>query len=217
MSDGNQNLFEKYGHVYDEGKIIFREKEEGTQMFIVQEGSVRISKNMGGKEHTLAVLGKGEFFGEMAIVNRVKRTASATAMNTVKLLAFDRTGFIKMIEKNAKIALNVIDKLCRRLAQANQQIQHLVKGNEPGIVAMNLYYAFQKSGNQGVVEFGKTTRELSLSLEISQDVIIRYCKEFEAKGVLEIDENNMRIVDREQLAQAAGIVAPYPSAVLGPA
>ena len=73
------NLFEKYGMVVDTGKEIFLEGEVGDLMYIIQEGSVRISKLIDGKPHILAVLGKGDFFGEMAIVTRVKRTATATA------------------------------------------------------------------------------------------------------------------------------------------
>jgi CRP/FNR family transcriptional regulator, cyclic AMP receptor protein len=199
-------LFEKYGLVVDAGKILFQEGEVGDKMFIIQEGNVRISKNIGGKEHILAVLGKGDFFGEMAIVTKVKRTATATAAGTVRLLVFNREGFINMIEKNARIALNVIDKLCRRLQQANMQIQNLVKRNEKGLIASNLYYAFAEVGFEvGKVEYHKLVRDLSLSLELPQDDILACIDQVKTTGVVTLEDNALVLRDKDRLAEIAEI------------
>ena len=142
MAD-DTNLYQKFGHNVKPAQIIFSEGDSGDQMFVIQEGKVRVSKKIGGREHILAVLGKSDFFGEMAIVTNVKRTATITAIDEVKLLCFNREGFISMINKNPKIALNIIDKLCRRLQNNNLQIQHLVKRNGRALVALNLYYSFK--------------------------------------------------------------------------
>jgi CRP/FNR family cyclic AMP-dependent transcriptional regulator len=136
-------LFEKYGHVIPAGTVIFREGDEGNEIFIIQEGKVKISKSIGNNDHVLAILGKGDFFGEMAIVNRIRRTATAQTVTDTHLLAFDRQGFRSMIEKNSKIAMNIIDKLCRRLQQANMQIQQLKRKNAPALIALHLVYAFE--------------------------------------------------------------------------
>jgi len=208
MSDANP-LFEKFGMVVDSGKIIFEENEVGDRMYIIQEGSVRISKRIDGKPHILAVLGKGEFFGEMAIVNRVKRTATATAAGTVRLLSFDRKGFMNMVSSNARIALNIIDKLCRRLQSANSQIQHLVRRNEKGLVVLNLYYAFAEQGmEQARLEIHKTSREISLSLELPQEKVIEYIHELQEVGVIEDREGILKLVNSAtliSLAESAGV------------
>lgn len=202
MSDST--LFGKYGLTVDSEKILFQENEEGDRMYIIQEGNVRITKTMDGKPHILAVLGKGDFFGEMAIVNQVKRTATATAVGTVRLLSFDRQGFLSMIQKDARIALNVIDKLCRRVQQANAQIQHLVRHNEKGLIALNLYYAFAAHGmEQAVMEPHKVARDISLSLEIPQDRIIDYIQELEAKEVIYTEEGLLHLLDRDRLVAIA--------------
>lgn len=198
-------LFEKYGMTVDEGKILFSEGDEGEHMFIIQEGSVRITKNIDGRDHTLAVLGKGDFFGEMAIVTRTKRTATATAACTVKLLQFDREGFHNMIEKNARIALNVIDKLCRRLQQANMQIQHLVRRNERGLIALNLHYAFteKESARAEGVEYARLLRELSLGLEFPQEKIQKYVTELREKEILKLEGDKLSLLDPGRLAAIA--------------
>jgi len=199
-----QKLFEKYGMTVDKGKVFFTEGEEGEHMYIIQEGNVRITKNIDGRDHTLAVLSKGDFFGEMAIVTRTTRTATATAAGTVRLLRFDREGFLNMIEKNARIALNVIDKLCRRLQQANMQIQHLVRKNERGLIALNLHYAFTEKGsdNQGL-EYARLLRELSLSLEFPQEKIQKYVGELREKQIFKLEEDRLILLDTGRLSDIA--------------
>jgi CRP/FNR family transcriptional regulator, cyclic AMP receptor protein len=198
-----KTLFDKFGLVYDSGKIIFEENQEGNQMFIIQEGNVRISKQMDGKEHTLAVLGKGDFFGEMAIVTQVKRTATATAAGTVRLLAFDRAGFLSMIANNARIALSVIDKLCRRLQAANSQIQHLVKRNAKDLIALSLFHAFAEHGMEGSIELHKTCREISMGTEIPQDQIMDYFRELESRGIVKAKEGQLLLTNRTVLTTMA--------------
>ncbi len=205
-----QKLFEKYGMTVDAGKVLFQEGDTGEHMYIIQEGSVRISKNIEGRDHILAVLGKGEFFGEMAIVTSTTRTATATAASTVEMLKFDREGFLNMIEKNARIALNVIDKLCRRLQQANLQIQHLVRKNEKGLIALNLHYAFTEQGGGGEgIDYPKTLRELSLNMEFPQDKIRRYVEELREKQIVDVQADKLFLNDDGRLkdiADSASIV-----------
>jgi CRP-like cAMP-binding protein len=200
---GNE-LFEKYGMTVDAGKVLFREDEQGEHMYIIQDGSVRISKTMDGKEHTLAVLGKGDFFGEMAIVNQTKRTATATAACTVKLLKFDRTGFLRMIEMNSKMALGVIDKLCRRLQQANLQIQHLVRQNVKGLVALNLHYAYSEQGeNTTSLEYPRILRDFSLNMTVPQDRIRRAIDELREKEIVKLEDDQLVLIDPGRLADLA--------------
>lgn len=195
------NLFSKYGQTLDEGKVIFREGEPGDKMYIIQEGSVRITKCMGPTEHVLAVLGKGEFFGEMAIVSNTPRSATATAASTVKLLSFNREGFISMIEKNARIALNIIDKLSRRLQQANLQIQHLVRRDQQGLLALNTLYAFTVHTSEGGwVEHVQLLRELSLSTEIPQETIRAFLDKLKDESIIELREDGtLVLLDRRRL------------------
>lgn len=200
----DNKLFEKYGVTVDSGKILFQEGEEGDRMYIIQDGSVRISKQIGGKEHILAVLGKGDFFGEMAIVTKVKRSATATAVGTVRLLGFNREGFLGMIEKNAGIALNVIDKLCRRLQHTNNQIQHLVKRNTKGLIALNLYYAFAENDfEQARLEYHKLSREISLNLELPQEAVLEYIDGLIKQNIVRTDGKLMFLTDRGKLHSLA--------------
>jgi len=199
-------LFEKYGQTFDAGKAIFQEGDQGDHMYIIQTGSVRISKNVGGREHELAILEKGDFFGEMAIVSRIARTATATAVNTTQLLAFDRQGFVGMIEKNAKIALNIIDKLCRRLQNANSQIQMMFKRNQRSLIALNLYTRFgDRKPDEQYLPVDRTIEQISLNLETPPKVVQEHVNELASSGILAVKGNGIWLVDKNKLNLIANV------------
>ena len=199
-------LFEKYGQTIDPGKVVFREGEPGEHMYIIQSGAVRISRNVGGHEHELAVLEKGDFFGEMAIVSRINRTATATAVGTTQLLAFDRMGFLGMIEKNAKIALNVIDKLCRRLEGANNQIQMMFQRNQRSLIALNLQSRFaERPPEEQHLQLDKTVEQIALNLQTSPRVVQTLLQELAEAKVIALKGNAVWLIDRPRLLEIAEI------------
>ena len=197
-------LFEKYGQTFEAGKRIFQEGETGEHMFIIQFGEVKISKRIGGREHELAVLEKGDFFGEMAIVSRMARTATATAVNSTQLLAFDRQGFLGMIEKNAKIALNIIDKLCRRLQNANSQIQLMFQTNQRSLIALNLYTGFNdKKSDEQYLPLDRTIETVSLNLETPPELVQEHVNGFIQDGILTVKGNAIYLTNKKELYQIA--------------
>jgi len=197
-------LFEKYGQTFEAGKVIFREGDQGDHMYIIQGGQVKISKNVGGREHELAVLEKGDFFGEMAIVSRIARTATATAVNTTQLLAFDRQGFMGMIEKNAKIALNIIDKLGRRLQNANSQIQMMYQRNQRSLIALNLYTRFnERKPDEQHLSLDRTVEQMALNLETPPDIVRDHLNELAKSEIVSIKGNAVYLLDKNKLNQIA--------------
>lgn len=203
MSDNP--LFEKYGQTVRDGTIIFSEGDAGDKMFIIQGGAVRIMKTMDGREHMLAELVKGDFFGEMAIVSHIKRSATAVSAGTTELLAFDRQGFEAMIGKNTKIAMNVIDKLSKRLQNANAQIQQLHRKNQRSMVALNLYNRFMEAEREEKsLTLDRTVEAIALELESPQLVISELVNGFQDAGICEIQGNAIRLKNRKRLVAVAG-------------
>ena len=205
---GENTLYDRFGSTFDPGAVIFGENDVGEEMFIIQRGKVRISKRIGAKDHTLAILEKGDFFGEMAIVTRTPRTATATALDQVQVLAFNREGFLSMITKNAKIALNIIDKLCQRLQGANAQIQRLVRRNARALVALNLHYGFQAVGwAKGELAYDRTVGDIAANLELPPEVVKDYLEGLQAAGAIRVQQNTVLLADRAKLETVAEVQA----------
>ena len=131
-------LFARFGRTCLPGEVLFREGEAGQHMFVLQSGTVRITKDGKGGEKTLAILGAGEFFGEMAILNAKARNATATVETSARVLVIDARTFEQMVIGNAEIAVRLIKKLSRRLDSANELIEVLMHRDPKARVILGL-------------------------------------------------------------------------------
>jgi len=139
-------LFARFGREFPEGHVLFREGEVGSVMYVVQRGRVRISRQLPTGERTLAVLGPGEFFGEMAILNHKPRTATATALEAVQALEIGARTLEAMVMGNAELAVRLITKLARRLDSANAFVE-ILSHHDPRIrVVLGLARAADAGG-----------------------------------------------------------------------
>jgi CRP-like cAMP-binding protein len=128
-----KNPFARFLTHYKKGDVLFRENEDGDDMFIVQSGRVAIKKKVkDGSEATLAVLEKGDFFGEMAILERLPRSASAEVIEDGDLIKISSEVFGDMIKANPEIAIRMLRKYSIRLRETNKQIENVLaaKGGE---------------------------------------------------------------------------------------
>ncbi len=202
---------QKFAKIYAPGTVVFREGDTGDEMYIIQRGKVRVSKDFSGKPHVIAVLDKGEFFGEMAIVSQLARTATVTAIDEVEALAFDRDGLLKMITRNPRIGLSIIDRLCRRLQAAHRKVQHLVQRDRAGLIALHLHHLFQEiEGDAPSLPLAATLDDASLAFELPLEEVRKAMEGFAGAGIVEIEADRIRLVDagRLQVLTGSGVAAP---------
>jgi CRP-like cAMP-binding protein len=205
-------LLQRFSRTYSPGAAICREGEEGNEMYIIQKGKVRVSKRFAGKTHVISILEKGDFFGEMAIVNRIQRTATVTAIDEVELLVFDREGLQNMITRNARIALTIIDKLCRRLQNAHLKIQHLVKKDARGLIVLHLRSLYQElPSGESALPFQKCLEEVALSLELPMEEVRGVLEGLQAEGVLGKEDDSLRVIDWDKLLKLTESVGKEPA------
>jgi len=116
------------------GAFVFEEGELGTEMYIIQEGKVEILQKAGDENRQRAVLEKGDFFGEMSLLEDLPRNASARAMSEVRLLKIDGTTFDQMLRDNPEIGVRMMRKLSRRLREADRLLRE-AGAEEPSAAA----------------------------------------------------------------------------------
>ncbi len=179
MTQGDQ-LFARFGKECSAGTVLFREDEPGETMYVIQSGRVRISKEANGVPKTLAVLGPGEFLGEMAILNEKPRTATAEVVEDARLLVIDARTFESMVVSNAEIAVRLIKRLARRLDHANQLVGILTRQDPKARVILGLSHEAEVLGEQqtdGSVlvphDAASLGRQLGLTEEEVQSVLRR--------------------------------------------
>jgi CRP-like cAMP-binding protein len=120
--------FQSFVVRFGPGDRIFTEGDVGATMYIVQSGKVRLFRSLDGQNRVLGVMEKGDFFGEMSILEGLPRTASAEADGHTELIEINSTTFDKMIRGNIEIAVRMLRKLSLRLRDAETQIEELELG-----------------------------------------------------------------------------------------
>jgi CRP/FNR family transcriptional regulator, cyclic AMP receptor protein len=116
------SLFTRFIRTYRQGEIVFEEGTHGREMFIVHTGRVRISMDGPDGEILLAVLGPGEVFGEMALVDDAPRSATATALeNDTQLVLVDHAKFFYLINQQPAFALTLLHTPAQRIRDLEKQ------------------------------------------------------------------------------------------------
>lgn len=118
------------GRDYEDGDIIVRQGEQGDIMFVIQEGKVEVLKETDGKETRLRIAGEGEFMGEMAIFERVDRSATLRAMGRVRVLTIDKKNFLRRVHEDPSLAFRIVKTMSGRIRELSDEIARLK--NEPG-------------------------------------------------------------------------------------
>ena len=150
---------------YPKSSMIILEEEYGDRLFIIKNGTVKITRvNDEGKEVIIALLGAGDFFGEMAILDGKSRSANALAQEKCELVTINKEDFLDMLKNNFQMCMNLLEELAVRLRKSDQQIEALSLSDAEhriGVSILNL------AEDRGIIKKGEVTIE---SLPYQQDI-----------------------------------------------
>ncbi len=119
------NPISKYERRFARGHVIFEQGEAGTRMYVIRTGLVRIYRMIDGEELGIVTLGAGEFFGEMALLEQMPRSASAKTESDCVLIEIDEATFEDMLRTNIEIAVRMLRKLSSRVRELDRKVQRL--------------------------------------------------------------------------------------------
>jgi CRP-like cAMP-binding protein len=111
---------EKCINEFDVGEVIFEEGSTGRELFVVLDGRIDIVKKSGASETVIVTLSKGEFFGEMAVIDGSARSATAvSAAPKTRVMRINHARFVYLVSQQPAFALMVMDALSKRLRASN--------------------------------------------------------------------------------------------------
>jgi len=117
-------------HDYERSSVVFRNRDPGDAMYLIDLGKVRISiTDADGHVVTLAELGPGDFFGEMAMLDGHGRSADATVMDDARLAKLTREDFLSFVDGDPRIVLEMLTAVTRRLRRTDDLLRHRVSRN----------------------------------------------------------------------------------------
>ena len=103
------------GKTYNDGEIICREGEEGKSMFVIQSGTVEVSRKLPEGEMMLGAMTKGDIFGEMALFDHMPRSATVKAKGEAVVLQIDKKGFFAKASQDPTLVFNILEGMSRRI------------------------------------------------------------------------------------------------------
>lgn len=160
----------RIGRDFAVGEVLFREGEAGTEMFVIQSGEVRVTRQVGDEEHFIATLGRGEFVGEMAILNNKPRNATATVVEQATCLIINAKTLELMISKNTEIAIRLIKKLAGRLDATDALVQILLHRDPKARVMLGLKRHAETDGQQTEAGIVLNLTAEALAAEVGADL-----------------------------------------------
>lgn len=113
------------GREYADGEVVFMQGDEGDLMYVIQSGRVKVSVNTSQGEVTIATLGKGDVFGEMALFEKKPRSATVTAMENARILSVDRNRFFASVSRDPSMAFNLLKTMSQRLRRIDNEFSIL--------------------------------------------------------------------------------------------
>ena len=189
----DERLFKKFGHTYPKGSIIFNEGDAGTEMFYVLTGRVCLERIDCSVKKTLAEMGPGQYFGEMAVLINIRRSATALAMEDSHLAVIDAVTFQSLIRESQNVAIAILKEFSRRLKNSNDALEEFA-----GLWArMMIIVHFLNHGMAKIEEQLPVLAEQSGKHPAEIEAFIR---ELGAQKILQIKENVVLDVDREKIA-----------------
>jgi CRP-like cAMP-binding protein len=124
LRPGSHDSLETLRTHFPGGTVIFSEGDLGLTMYVIESGEVEISKRIGSSDRVLAKLGKGDFFGEMCMLeDAFPRSATAVAITDVEVVVIDQSAFIYILRHNPEIAVRMMRKLTDRLRRTNELLE----------------------------------------------------------------------------------------------
>ncbi|MCL2192012.1 MAG: Crp/Fnr family transcriptional regulator [Treponema sp.] len=154
----------RFSRHFRPGEIIFSEYEPGNTFYLVLAGDVKVVKNTGQNEHTLDVLHQAEIFGEMAILDKSPRTATAIAINEVTLLEFTGENFEILMCGYAQISMKLLKVLSTRIHKAKRRAMILTLPDSNTKIA-DVFLMLDETGGATNDKSSGYSREFKISIE----------------------------------------------------
>ncbi|MBO4829532.1 MAG: Crp/Fnr family transcriptional regulator [Fibrobacter sp.] len=199
---------------YNRDETVVLEGDDSVQaLYLIASGSVQVyMTGIDGRETILSFLERGDFFGEMSLIDGEPRSASVRTVTDAKLLVIHRESFLSLIRKTPEIAMALMSELCKRLRKANKQIGSLSTMSVSGRVAGTLLNLMQErgvrihtdNGNMVTVIHNRPTQQQLADMSgTTRETVSRICSMLVRANAIAMTGKDIVIFDEDALQEKA--------------
>src|SRR6266403_5022593 len=187
------------------GATIVSKGDPGNSLVVVVSGTVKISiSSPDGRSAILNLIGAGEIFGEVALLDGRARTADATANSNCEIYVIDRRDFIPFVRSQPALAMKFIELLCTRLRWTSDQVEEVILQNLPGRLASALLRLTEK---HKLAPAGRTIavtqQEISEMVGMTRESINKQMRAWAARGWVRLEHGAIVVLNAEMLRELA--------------
>lgn len=188
---------------YKKNDVILMEEDSGTALFVIVKGKVKVARSSNdGREVILSILSDGDFFGEMAILDGLTRSATVASIEDTELFLLQRNDFMNLLHEYPEISVVLLQEMTKRLRSADMKIKALSLKDAEGKVATVILQLADDIGKikHGRVEIDKLPlqQDLANMAGTSRETISRTLHSFAKKGLVELEGSKLKILDYEK-------------------
>jgi CRP/FNR family transcriptional regulator, cyclic AMP receptor protein len=187
------------------GDDIFAKGDPGNSLYAVCAGTVKISvPSADGKDAVFNLVGEGEIFGEIALLDGRPRTADATAMTDCELMMIERRDFLDLVRSQPEIALRLMEVLCARLRHTSEQVEDVLFLDLPGRLAKTLLQLTERAKLSQADKVAITQREIGQMIGMSRESTNKQLRDWEGRNWVRLERGGVVVLRPEALAAIAG-------------
>ena len=183
---------------FSRGSVVIVAEDEGEAFFIIRKGRVKVNLlHEDGREVILSMLGKGDVFGELALLDGRPRSANVVTLEETELIMLRRPEFLQLVNKKPGIIMGLLDELASRLRKTDHQISGLALLDATSRISRTLVRMAAEHGVETVegvlLEHKITHQQLANMSGTTRETVTRVLKRLESQGYITIRERQILI------------------------
>ena len=183
---------------YPRSAVVLTEGEMGDSLYMIQTGKVKVFiGDEDGREIILKILGPGDFFGEMSMIDKQPRSASITTLEASVFHVLSHAAFEKCVENVPRIANMVMRVLAQRVREADKKIGTLAMMDVYGRVASTLLELAVYDNGKMVVSEKLSQQDLANMVGASREMVNRILKDLAERGFISVESKSITIINHE--------------------
>jgi CRP-like cAMP-binding protein len=182
------------------GATIFSKGDVGNSLYAVISGTVKISTSSAeGRSAILNLIGTGEVFGEIALLDGGERTTDAIANSDCELFVIDRREFIPFVRSQPALAMKFIELLCARLRWTSEHVEQIILQDLPGRLASALIRLTERHQPSSGRSIAVTQQEISEMVGMSRESINKQLRAWESRNWVRLEHGAIVVLDAATL------------------
>lgn len=186
------------------GDVLFRKDSEGNALYIIREGMIKIVlPSRMGEERIVTIFSSGDFFGEMALLDGLPRSADAVALKSSTLLVLDRKPFLQFLRDNESAMETILSTLSRRLRKTDELLEDASFLNIPARLAKKLVEIGEtfgrQNGNTIRISLRLSQKEIADMVGATRESVNKELRVLRSRGLISLTKDHILIDDLQRL------------------